>query len=90
MRIEPGTNSVRPPHSNEIAKPAANPNGSVAIGGSPLTSVDTQSINGVLKLMTGASEIRESVVNDIKLKIQSGEYLAKQDAFETASSILNL
>ena len=90
MRIEPAANSVKRPALKDVANTrSARPSAAASGEGSGAT-VDTQSINVVLKLITDASKIRESVVNDIKAQVQTGEYLAKQDAYETASSILNL
>jgi anti-sigma28 factor (negative regulator of flagellin synthesis) len=90
MRIEPGKNSVPTPAAKPVARPSTGSSPSGAVRGNAAAAVDTQSINVVLQLVTNTSEIRESVVNDIKAQIQNGEYLAKQDAYETASSILNL
>ncbi|QDT11879.1 flagellar biosynthesis anti-sigma factor FlgM [Planctomycetes bacterium K23_9] len=90
MRIEPGAAQVRSPSSNQVAstKPAASR--STAGSTNSITSVDTQSIDAVLQLVSDGNAIRENVVNNIKAQIQNGEYLAKQDAYETASSILNI
>lgn len=90
MRIESANNSIRQPAAKPAAKPSTGSNPSGAASRNATPAVDTQSINVVLDLITDAGQIREAVVNDIKTQIQNGEYLAKQDAYETASSILNL
>ena len=90
MRIDNGPNSIEPPPQQKQA--ASKPSGAAANGtrDGSLTSVNLDSIDGLLQRIVSSGEIRESVVNDIKMKIQSGEYLAKQSALQTASSILNL
>ena len=92
MRIDNGGKPIRPHVPAEQTKPTRKAGGGVTGGGTAdsLTSVNIGSLDNLLKSVAGSGEIRESVVNDIKLKIQTGEYLAKQSALETASSILNL
>ena len=91
MRIDHGANSIKPHVTNRPAKAASgNANHVVGDTNGSLSSIDVKSIDSLQKLVTNSGEIRESVVNDVKTKIQTGEYLAKQSAVETASAILNL
>ena len=92
MRIDNGANPINSHLPPTQSKASAGPSGSTNSGHTDrlLTSVDPKSLDGLLQLVASSSEIRELVVNDIKLKIQTGEYLAQQRAAETASSILNL
>ena len=92
MRIDHGANSIEPHVRTQQAEAAAKSSRASAEStrGGSLTSVNVGSVESLLQLIVSSSEIRESVVNDIKAKIQSGEYLAKQSALETASSILDL
>ena len=92
MRIDNGSNPIQPNLPPRQTQSAARADGTTA-GNTPhdsLTSVNVNSIEGLLQLIVSSNEIRESVINDIKLKIQTGEYLAKESALQTASSILNL
>lgn len=92
MRIDHGANSIEP-HVRSQQTQAASTSKQASAGstrGGSLTSVNVGSVEGLLMQIVSSSEIRDSVINDIKTKIQSGEYLAKQSALETASSILNL
>jgi anti-sigma28 factor (negative regulator of flagellin synthesis) len=54
------------------------------------SSIETGSIEGLTSLLSGGGEVRETLVAEIKLKIQAGEYLTQQSAVETADAILNL
>jgi anti-sigma28 factor (negative regulator of flagellin synthesis) len=93
MRIENSANSIKPRLTQAQSTAAATPRANHAPGGDParsLSAVDVKSIDNLLNLIASSSEIRESVVNDVKMKIQTGEYLAKQSAVETAGAILNL
>ncbi len=95
MRIDNSANSIksRLAQAQTQSTAAASVRANHASGGDPsrsLSTVDVKSIDSLLKLVAGSSEIRESLVNEVKTKIQTGEYLAKQSAVETASAILNL
>lgn len=92
MRIDNGSNPIEPNSPPRQTQAASKVSGESVAGNrdGALTSVNVGSIDGLLQLIVNKSEIRESVVNEIKTKIQTGEYLAKQSALETASSILNL
>lgn len=56
----------------------------------PSTSIQLDSIRDLSQVLEQSAEVRESVVEAVKLKIQTGEYLTKQAAVETARSILDL
>ena len=92
MRIDHGGNSIEPHIRTQQTQPARKSSSASAENAerSSLTSVDVGSVEGLLQLIVSSNEIRESVINDIKSQIQNGEYLAKQSALKTASSILNL
>jgi anti-sigma28 factor (negative regulator of flagellin synthesis) len=53
-------------------------------------AIETNSIEALTSLLVGGAEVRESLVQEIKLKIQTGEYLSQKAAVETADAILNL
>ncbi|MEO1530039.1 MAG: hypothetical protein AAFX06_31890 [Planctomycetota bacterium] len=89
MRIDPN-NSIQRPVSQrqESVAPRSKP-----VSGEPATSVsavDVGSLDALLTLLADSGKIREAVVVDVQAKIQSGEYLAKASAYETASAILDL
>lgn len=88
MRIDNGINSATPLAGKNLSKAAPKSGGAKSAG--QVGAASSNSVDNLLKLVSDSTEIRESLVNDIKLKIQTGEYLAQQSAVETASSILNL
>lgn len=90
MKIHDGSHSLRPkiqPNSTP-PKPEKSGNG----GSAPIkqASVNTQSTENLLATIGDVSEIRETLVQEIKLKLQAGEYLTQKAAVETADAILNL
>ncbi len=92
MRIDNGGNPIQPNVPPQQTQSAPKADGTT-VGSTPhdsLTSVNANSIEGLLQSIVSGNEIRESVINEIRLKIQTGEYLAKESALQTASSILNL
>ncbi|MCA9137415.1 MAG: hypothetical protein KDB00_11670 [Planctomycetales bacterium] len=54
------------------------------------TSIQLDSIRDLSQVLEQAADVRESVVEAVKLKLQTGEYLTKQAAADTARSILDL
>lgn len=54
------------------------------------TSIQLDSIRDLSQVLEQAADVRESVVEAVKLKMQNGEYLSKQAAVDTARSILDL
>ncbi len=92
MKINDGNHILRPhlqsQHSqtsigNVSSQKASGPSGAS-------TSIDTSSIEALTALLGGGSEVRETLVQEIKLKIQVGEYLTQKSAVDTADAILNL
>ncbi|TWU02156.1 hypothetical protein [Stieleria varia] len=90
MRIENSGSPIAPQQNAGKASQAASTNQSAASVGSSLTSIDVKSIESILALVADTSSIRDTVVADVKARIQTGEYLTKQSAVETANAILNL
>lgn len=91
MRIENGGNPVQP-QRQPVEAPQPKEGGPVLpppIDGE-LTAVEVQSLERLLGSVAASSQIRESVVAEVKSKLQNGDYLAKQIAVETARSILDL
>lgn len=90
MKIENGNNPIQPQGQYANANRAQGAkDGATRLEGSA-TSVDVTSVEGLLNLVSDATEVRKSLVAEVKLKIQAGEYLAQQSAVETARSILDL
>lgn len=94
MKIHDGhnANAIRQHILSQQAQPSA---GNVSnLKGSGVNaasnSIDTSSLEGLTKLLAGGSEVRETLVQEIKLKIQVGEYLTQKSAVDTADAILNL
>ncbi|WP_182868222.1 hypothetical protein [Stieleria mannarensis] len=54
------------------------------------TSIQLDSIRDLSQVLKQSADVRESVVEAVKLKLQTGEYLTKEAAAETARSILDL
>ena len=92
MRIDNGANGIESHVPAQATKSSARVNGQAAGGmrSGSLTSVNLNSIDTLLETVASSDAIRKSVVSDIKIKLQTGEYLAKQSALETAGAILNL
>ena len=92
MKIPDGNNSLRPHFASQNSQTnvgkIANQKASGTVGAS--TSIDTKSIGELTALLEGGAEVRESLVQEIKLKIQIGEYLTQKSAVDTADAILNL
>lgn len=92
MRIDPSNTPV-PPHVRVDQSTSATPHAHAAggsQGAAPLTSVDLNLQNELLQQLVAPQEIRESLVAEIRMKIQMGEYLTQEAAVETADAILNL
>ena len=47
-------------------------------------------MENLLALVAGGEEVREQLVANIKLKIQTGQFLTQAAAVQTADAILNL
>ena len=54
------------------------------------SSIDTASTESLVAALEGKLHVRESLVAEIQLKIETGEYLTEKAAVETADAILNL
>lgn len=54
------------------------------------TSIQLDSIRDLSQVLEQAADVRESVVEAVKLKVQTGEYLSKEAAVDTARKILDL
>ena len=90
MRIDNSTNPVNPKVPADAKATQASGHATGDVRGRSLTTVDPKSVDSLLALVSNSSEIRESVVNDIKAKVKNGEFLARQSAVETANAILDL
>ena len=55
-----------------------------------LPSVDQLSMDSLVSTLASQVDVRDALVAEIKLKIETGEYLTQQAAVETADAILNL
>ena len=92
MRIDHGPNPIDPhssPSQSQLAAQRAT-RSTQSSAGQTSTAIDLQSIDNLLKVLADSSEIRESVVNEVKLKIETGEFLVRQAAVDTASAILEM
>jgi anti-sigma28 factor (negative regulator of flagellin synthesis) len=54
------------------------------------TSVQLESVRELTRAVSESTDVRASVVEDVKQRLQSGELLSEQSATDTARSILNL
>ena len=92
MKIHEGNNFLRPHlESQQSPTKAGNVSSQRASGTEGAsTSIETNSIADLTALLEGGSDVRESLVQEIKLKIQVGEYLTQKAAVDTADAILNL
>ena len=92
MRINPAGNSNPPQYKRLDSQPTASSGESSASPSAPhsSTSIQLDSIRDLSQILEQSAEVRESVVEAIKLKLQAGEYLTKEAAVETARSILDL
>ncbi len=90
MRIDnnhnPVSSTAKPNQVDSV--PAAQAH--LGSSGHAATSIEVGRIEGLLQLIVSANEIRESLVQDARAKIQSGEYLTKAAAYQAAGDILNL
>ena len=77
-------------HAQKLPASSENKSGPIASKlNSSLTSVETSSTEN-LKSQLNVSEVRDALVQEIKVKYQAGEYLTQKAAVETADAILNL
>ncbi len=92
MNIHLGNNLLRPHVQSQNSQTKLGKVSSQQVGGSDGTSasIETNSIESLTSLLEGGAEVRESLVQEIKLKVQAGEYLTQKAAVETADAILNL
>lgn len=93
MRIDDGGLSLQPRITSQN-KPASNaPTNAIdagKLGNSGLTSIDTNEIASLNELLANTANVREDLVNNIKNKIQLGDYLSDASVLKTATAILNL
>lgn len=92
MKIPDGNNLLRPHlHTQQTQANAGKVSNQQANGlDGASSSIDTNSIEALNTLLGNGAEVRESLVQEIKLKIQVGEYLTQKSAVETAEAVLNL
>ncbi|MEO1616790.1 MAG: hypothetical protein AAFV88_13110 [Planctomycetota bacterium] len=97
MRINPAGNSVPPQVKRLDSNVASDGGGAVDSTGDssaqavPSTSIQLDSVRDLSQLLQqSVVEVRESVVDAVKLKIQAGEYLTKEAAASTAQKLLDL
>lgn len=92
MKIHDGNNVLRPNLQSQQSRTNVGKVSSQQASGpeGASTSIETNSIEALTSLLEGGAEVRESLVQEIKLKIQVGEYLTQKSAVETADAILNL
>ncbi len=92
MQINPGNKILRTPvQSQQSQTNVGNVSGRPVSGlEGTSASIETNSIESLTALLSGGAEVRESLVQEIKLKIQVGEYLTQKAAVDTADAILNL
>lgn len=79
-------NSIRPIAADQ---PDVRPNRERAAG-IPDISTSTQTAAVLEALADSTSNIRENLVQEIRLKVAAGEYLQSKAVYETADAILNL
>ena len=84
---------IQRPHFQAQNVPASN--GSVSASASTSNAanaptINTDSMENLLALVAGGEEVREQLVANIKLKIQTGQFLTQAAAVQTADAILNL
>jgi anti-sigma28 factor (negative regulator of flagellin synthesis) len=92
MRINPIGNSL-PPQYKRLDSQATTQQGETSSSTqtpASATSIQLDSIRDLSQVLEQSTEVRESVVEAVKLKLQAGEYLSKQAAVDTARSILDL
>lgn len=92
MKIHDGNNLLRPHVQSQQSRTNVGNVSSQQVSGpeGTSTSIETGSIEALSSLLENGSQVRESLVQEIKLKIQVGEYLTQKSAVETADAILNL
>ena len=92
MKIQDSNNLLRPHIQSQQTQAKVGKVSSQRASGphEASTSIDTNSIEALNTLLGNGAEVRESLVQEIKLKIQVGEYLTQKSAVETADAILNL
>ena len=91
MKIHDGGHSIRSHiQAQQLQAATEKKSGQTASTvGSNLTSVETNSTQN-LKSLLGGSDVRETLVQEIKLKLQAGEYATQKAIYDTADAILNL
>ncbi|OYP32358.1 hypothetical protein [Rhodopirellula sp. MGV] len=95
MRINPTGNSLpsdikRLDPKGPSGQSASRAEESAASVSTSADSIQLDSIRELSQVLEQAADVRESVVEDVKLKLQSGEYLTREAAVSTARSILDL
>lgn len=90
MRIESGGNSLQPHVQTTASKSGSQKSLTSPVTLDSSTAVDLTSQEDLLQQLVAPTDVREALVNDLRLKIQLGEYLSQRDAVDTATAILNL
>ena len=75
MNIHPGNNILRPHVQSQNSQTKIGKVSSHQVSGSDgtSTSIETNSVESLTSLLEAGAEVRESLVEEIKLKIQAGE-----------------
>ncbi|MCR9294324.1 MAG: hypothetical protein NXI32_16520 [bacterium] len=91
MRIDKGPNAIEQLASMQQRAAAHESVGKRALSKteSSQTTVDLKSVESLLGVVADSTQIRESVVADVKRRFQTGELLTRQAAEETARAIQN-
>ena len=92
MRINPIGNSLPPQYQrlDSQAKPRQGEATPATQTSASSTTIQLDSIRDLSQVLEQTADVRESVVEAVKLKLQAGDYLSKQAAVDTARSILDL
>jgi anti-sigma28 factor (negative regulator of flagellin synthesis) len=92
MKINDSNKILRPHLQSQNSQTNVGKVSGQKVGGpsGALTSIETSSVESLYALMGNTAEVRDSLVQEIKLKVEAGEYLTQKAAVETADAILNL
>lgn len=90
MRINPVGNSSPPEYRRLDSQAVNQQNDTSSSQAQPSsTTIQLDSLRDLLQSTKLASEIRQAVVDDVKSKLDNGDYNMRQAAIDTASSILD-
>ena len=92
MRIHEAGHLIKP-HIQQKQLPTATTDSNVSHSAGNSSSarvVETSSVGQLQSLLAGQTDVRETLVQEIKIKLQAGELLTKQAAHASAEAILNL